>query len=329
MLDIYDEVMQKGGIKINNVGNVEGFDDEYTRFRVTSNVSKLTDSNAILVCTSYLAHKDVGNMIKSIKDNEKTPIIAFPGKLGSSYLLQNAGEISSSPFGVTKESISSNSNSVTLNVINRKLGLKYAHLNSDRNEEDIIFLNELFGKNSFVDGEHPFKVGLENHDYSINVASMCDNKSFLISDSPNDTKLPIYALSREYTQLLKDVFCERQAVARIFGWDIASLEEWMNNREKRPEGSDLYEKLKNAYSEQLISIGGQDRRIVEDPWALALFENIAKELGIESKATSDLVQEASNIREILGYNGFGYNLYDLNVGMNEFPEIKNPIVAKL
>jgi ketopantoate reductase len=180
--DFYLRVMRNNrGIKIQNDNHVQGFDSEYSQIHVTTELDELKDSDLILVCTTYKSHKEMGLAIHAFNLKDNCKVIAFPGKLGSSYLLGDSGEISSSVFGV-KQKVDYQEESLSVIIGNRKLGLEFAYKDRhiDENEEMVATLNSLFGDNSFVNGYHPLRVGLQNHDYSINVASMCDNRDYLL-----------------------------------------------------------------------------------------------------------------------------------------------------
>jgi hypothetical protein len=123
-------------------------------------------------------------------------------------------------------------------------------------------------------------------------------------------------LCEEYVDLLQGNFRERQAVSQEFGWTLNTLEEWMLNRETVPQGDTLFDMLQDTYSKNNVLITNQDRRIDEDPWALILFRDLARELGIRTDTTDELISRVQSLKEKLGYAcETGYSIHDLGINI--------------
>ena len=318
--ELYKKVIQDKGICLENEGNINGIVSGHYKFKVTSDYSDIKGSNIFFICSSYTSHKQIGQKLKSLNLDKNKLIIAFPGKLGSSYLLGNAGEISSSPFGVIKRCKYFDSPSIKIRIMNRKFNLKFAHTDTSRNYEALSILNCLFGLGSFEDGEHPIKVGLQNHEYSLNVAAICSNEKKLLKMKQGLIKNPIYALGPKYTRVLEQIFVERQKLADKFGWSLETLEDWLRKREGYSFGENLQQILRRIYGGYAIRVGKSNRRMLEDPWALNLFLDMSNVLGIQSPATRFLVSKIKNIRDMFGYRkNIGYNFKDMNIALGDLP----------
>jgi len=301
-------------IKLNFSDEVIPFKYNLENISLTKDLNDISTCNLIFICTGYTSHKEIGLKLAEYKWKKNKRITVFPGKLGSSYLLKDCSEISSSVFGVRRDIKSSIENGIILNILNKKNKLKFSAVNTEKNKERIEELNEIYGKDTFINGEHVLKVGLQNHDYSLNVASMCSIANFLINSDNNKIKNPIYKLGPKYTKILELNFYEKQKIANKFGWKLSSIEEWLRNRNNNLNEEDLYTLLKESYQDHKFLVTPNNRRLNEDPWAIILLQDLAKKLNISCPGTDTLVRDILKLRRKLGLpNNIGYYFKDLDI----------------
>lgn len=307
---LYRDAISHHGLVVNNPHEISGFTDDRPSFEVTSDLSDLTNSQMILVCSPYTAHLEVGKALKD-RSFENIPIIAFPGKLASSYMLGYAGEIGQSVFDVTKD-VDYDAQTVSIRIHNRLNGIEFTHGNPREIPRLLYQLNAIFGEGSFTNGAPPIKVGLQSH--SLNVIAINSHGGEILANKEQTIEIPLYRLQQADVDLFERIFEERQQVASEFGWQLKSMEDYLDKRAHKPHGNTLLEKINDTYGDYLIKVSKNNRRLHEDPWSLALFADIADQVGVKAEASEELLASIRELRHKLGFDEpFGYKASDLNL----------------
>ncbi|MDP7116087.1 MAG: NAD/NADP octopine/nopaline dehydrogenase family protein [Candidatus Woesearchaeota archaeon] len=274
--------------------------------RVTPDLEcAMEDAELVLLALSAQAHGTVGGNFSTYL-SEDVPIILFPGKFASSYLLRKGvegdyriGEVSSSIF-YAKQPEADDLDGATygVRIMNKKRALGYAGLREDDNEEIVRMLNELFGEGSFVDGVSPFCVALQNNDSTINAVSVIANEN-VVNCLANDQvvrrisggsteggiELSVYgALSGFAAERMEEIYEVRRQIAEKLGHKLSDLKTWLMRVDENNDGDmEVEEMLFNTYGKKTIRVDDLygDRRLVEDiPFGLVPLEALAKKLDI-------------------------------------------------
>ncbi len=272
------------------------------------------DSDITLVCISAKGHRDIGKTIKEHLKPE-TPTIFFPGKFASSYLLRRElddsyiiGEVSSSLFYTTKTGPNGKGNEYEVNLMNKKSALEYAGIHPGVDNKQIMeMLNGLFGKGSFVNGSHPFRIALQNHDATINAVSVIGNENVAntlavqsLQKGEDGVDISIYGdLSGFAARYMDDIFKIRSMIATELGFDITDPKEWlMGANPDNTADMDLPTMLLNSYGNKTIHVNDlyEDRRLTEDiPYGMVPLESLALSLGIDATPLTSVIDLANAV----------------------------------
>ncbi|WP_062057272.1 hypothetical protein [Aquimarina longa] len=305
------DLMHRGKIKIinktkniNSTGNLD--------VKITHSLDEIANqSDLILNCCRFPPISRAYQFDESEKDSirkNNTPIIAFPGKLGSTWLIDSeytgVGLIAYSPVFATKKVIDQEDPSIVVTILDIKRGIPLAHNDLDTRLFLLSFFNKYFEFNEntpfFIDGGSVLKTALSSPVAAINAAAICDNAKGLFLSQGKPIKETIYALSSEYSRLFQEVFNEQLAIANLLQIkNVPTIQDWLKSRIKENESGDITEMLHHIYKNHAITISGKDRRIVESYNALLYFKSFASTFGQKVEATEQLIKEIDTLKNVL------------------------------
>ncbi len=284
----------------------------FLKIHITSYLQEIVDkSDLILNCCRFPQNSTIyqfSDFQKLILQVKKTPIIMFPGKLGSTWLFGKesikAGLIGYSPIFATSEV---DSTGITVNILDFKSKIPLGHDDTDTRIGVLSFLNKYLKfkeeQNTFVDGGNTLKAALSSPISAINASAICDNAKGLIRSKGKPISREIYRLSEEYSLLFQEVFNEQMMVAEkldISG--IQSLEKWLLNRTKKIQSCGVTKMLEEIYRGKFVTISCKDRRLTESFYALSFFKHFADELNCYTPATNTLLQKLKFIQKSINRN---------------------------
>jgi hypothetical protein len=231
------------------------------------------------------------------------PILAFPGKLGSSWLIGKGkvqvGLVGYSPVFVTRTTVES-TKEVLFHINDFKLSIPLAYNNENQRLYLLYFLNRYFSMTKespmFIDGGSTLKTSLSSPISTINASAICDNSTELIESNGKMIKTSIYALSEKYSRLFQKSFREQLSLAKFFELsNLPTIKNWLQNRPREIVSTNVTNMLHEIYKDKKIALNEQDRRITESFYALLFFKFFAKKLGVDVPATKQLLNELSDL----------------------------------
>jgi hypothetical protein len=317
---LYKEFIEKGKIVIvNNTDNNILPRRNILKMKITSSLQEIVDkSDLILNCCRFPQNSAIyqfSEFAKSTIKKKNIPILMFPGKLGSVWMIQkeniNVGLIGYSPI-FARSKITPDG--VTVNLLDFKSKIPLAYDNLDIRMCLLNFLNKHFRFKkealTFIDGGSPIQTALSSPISAINVSAICDNAQKLINSKGKPIREEIYVLSEEYSQLFQKVFNEQIMVANSLQiFNLPTLKSWLLNRVKSIQpNSSITEMLEEIYKGKHVTISGQDRRITEGFYDLLFFKYFSNVLGSEVPVTEKLLSEINNLQKALNKNDFPQNI---------------------
>lgn len=306
--DHFENSMKAEKIKVINKTNVKTLTGSPVfKVQVSSSLQDIAEkSDLILYCSlfqqnvsSYHFNEDQLEII----NKKNTPILAFPGKLGSSWLIGKGnvkvGLIGYSPVFVTKTTIES-TKEVFININDFKLSIPLAYDDENQRLSLLSSLNKCFPFKKqnpmFIDGGSTLKTSLSSPISTINASAICDNAAQLIQSDGKVIKTPIYALSEKYSMLFQEAFEEQLSLAKFFQFsNLPTITDWLQNRPREIVSENVTAMLHEIYKDKNIALDEHDRRITESFYALLFFNFFAKTLGIDVYATRTLLNELSSL----------------------------------
>lgn len=275
--------------------------------QITSSLQEIAEkSDLILYCSLFQQNVSSYHFNETqieIINKKDIPILAFPGKLGSSWLIGKGkvkvGLIGYSPVFVTKNVIES-TQEIFININDFKLRIPLAYNDESNRLHLLSSLNKYFDLKEqvpmFIDGGNTLKTSLSSPISTINAAAICDNAAKLIQSNGKMIRTSIYALSEKYSILFQEAFNEQLSLAKLLGFsNLPTIKDWLQNRPRKIVSENITDMLHEIYKDKNIAINEQDRRITESFYALLFFSSFAKTLGIDVYATSELLNELSNL----------------------------------
>lgn len=304
----FENSMKAEKIKVINNTNVKTLTGSPVfKVQVSSSLQDLAEkADLILYCSLFQQNVPSYHFNEAQLDliNKKnTPILAFPGKLGSSWLIGrgkvNVGLVGYSPVFVTQTTHEA-TQEVSININAFKLRIPLAYNDEHQRSYLVSSLNKSFplGTQSpmFIDGGSTLKTSLSSPISAINSSAICDNAAQLIQSDGKLIKTPIYALSEKYSMLFQEVFEEQLSLAKFFQLsNLPTIKNWLQNRPQKIVSTDVTDMLHEIYKDKNVALDEHDRRITESFYALLFFKTFAKTLGIEVLATKQLLNELSQL----------------------------------
>ncbi|MFT4343533.1 MAG: NAD/NADP octopine/nopaline dehydrogenase family protein [Candidatus Woesearchaeota archaeon] len=287
-------------------------DHSFTDNVEITQVPTLSDAqkyDLMLICISAQGHSEVGKTINGYHQNG-APIVFFPGKFASSHLLHsvldkesNVGEVSSSLFHAE----ATDEGELEVRIKNKKSHLEYAGVQQNGiTSETLQMLKHLFGEDSFVDGVHPIRVALQNHDYTLNSVAILENENVANNSAPHPNyfgpvEIGLYGnLGRIATQTMERIYCVREEIAKKLGFTLSSMEQWLRDLNPNAKADmKLPSLFLNSYfgGKKLINVY-TDRRLTEDvPFGLVPLETIARAMNVDPRPVSEVIELANAMYE--------------------------------
>lgn len=306
--DHFENSMKAEKIKVINKTNVKTLTGSPVfKVQVSSSLQEIAEkSDLILYCSLFQQNVSSYHFNEAqleIINKKNTPMLAFPGKLGSSWLIGKGnvkvGLIGYSPVFVTKTTIES-TKEVFININDFKLSIPLAYDDKNQRLSLLSSLNKCFPFKKqnpmFIDGGSTLKTSLSSPISTINASAICDNAAQLIQSDGKMIKTPIYALSEKYSMLFQEAFEEQLSLAKFFQFsNLPTITDWLQNRPREIVSENVTGMLHEIYKDKNIALDEQDRRITESFYALLFFNFFAKTLGIDVYATRTLLNELSSL----------------------------------
>lgn len=304
----FENSMKEGKIKVINKTNIKTLKaSPVFKVSVTTSLQEIAEkADLILYCSLFQQNVSLYQFktaqLKLI--NEKnTPILAFPGKLGSSWLIGKGevkvGLVGYSPVFVTRTMVES-TEEVLFHINDFKLNVPLAYDDEIQRLYLVSFLNQSFPlteeKNMFIDGGITLKTSLSSPISTINASAICDNATKIIESSGGVVRTSIYALSEKYSKLFQESFQEQLTLAKRFNFsNLPTIKDWLKNRPRKIVSTKVTDMLQEIYEDKKIVLDEHDRRITESFYALLFFFFFAKELNEKVPATKQLLDQLSHL----------------------------------
>ncbi len=317
--DVFDNISANG---IHAKFQYDDSSEENFRVRITTDEMEAVNagSDLILVSINAHGHQDLVSKLRGVRHQ---PVIFFPGKFCTSYIVGNQlekfdpnlasclGEAATSLF-FAESSYGRDAHSPCVRLINKKTQVSYGGIDEKRNAAAVELLNSLFGEGAFADGVNPLRVGLQNHDFTINPVSMIANE-YILKNNVNpagDHAVAVYGdLSEFDVELMEKVFKERQQIAAKFGYDLESISSWLDSifpDARKVNG--LAEKLWKAYGHKTVTVNNfySNRRLREDvPFGLVPLMFLAEKVGVKPTNIAHVIALADKIMDKAASQGLG------------------------
>lgn len=305
----FESLMKAGKIKVINNTNIKIQQQENPVFnvKVTSSLQEIAEqSDLILHCSLFPQNVNAYHFNESqieVINQKNTPVLAFPGKLGSSWFIGqgkiNVGLIGYSPVFATKDVIEASQETI-ITIKNFKSKIPLAHNDDSLRLYLLSCLNKYFNLKqqvpTFIDGGHNLKTALTSPVPTINASAICDNVEKLIQSNGKTIKTPIYALSKKYSLLFQEAFNEQLLLAKLLRYtNLSTITDWLQNRSQKIVSDNVTDMLDEIYKDKNITLDQNDRRITESYYALLFFNSFAETLGINTFATKELLYKLSNL----------------------------------
>ncbi|BDS11973.1 NAD(P)-binding domain-containing protein [Aureispira anguillae] len=322
----YRQLMQDGKIKIINktTPNAPSSTGQLN-INITDSLLELVNhSDLILNCCLFPQSSDTYHFNpyqKAILKKKNTPILAFPGTLGSTWFIGlgkiEVGLIGYSPVFSTKENTLPSSAGLTIKLLDFKSRIPLAH--DDPNTR--LYLLDFFNKHlkfkdkvpTFIDGGSCLQTALSSPISTINAAAICNKAQQLIDSNGQAIKGAIYALEEEYSQLFQNAFQEQLNVANALDlFNLPTIKDWLSNRKNNLQSNCVTDMLHQTYKNKIIAISGTDRRITESYYALLFFKTFAQTLGIQVPATEILITQIKQLQQALSKS---YAFQDIDLAL--------------
>jgi hypothetical protein len=304
----FENSMKAEKIKVINKTNIKTLTGSPVfKVQVSSSLQEIAEkADLILYCSLFqqnVLSYHFNEAQLDLINKKNTPILAFPGKLGSSWLIGKGkvkvGLIGYSPVFVTQTTIES-TQEIFININDFKLSIPLAYNDDHQRSYLLSSLNKCFPlrKQSpmFIDGGSTLKTSLSSPISAINASAICDNAAQLIQSNGKMIKMPIYALSEEYSMLFQQAFEEQLSLAKFFQLsNLPTIKDWLQNRPREIVSENVTDMLHEIYKDKNIALDEHYRRITESFYALLFFNFFAKTLGIDVYATRKLLNELSRL----------------------------------
>lgn len=316
---LFKEFIEKEKIVIINNTDNDIFPKRDTlKIKITSSLLEVVDkADLILNCCRFPQNSAIyqfSEFENSIIRKKATPILKFPGKIGSTWLVGkgniNMGLVGYSPVFATNKITA---NDITVDLLDFKSKIPLAYDDIDTRKHLLYFFNRHFSFKenipTFIDGGNPIQAALSSPVPAINAAAICDNAKELINSKGKSITKEIYVLSEEYSQLFEKVFSEQMMVAKILQIsNFQTLKDWLLNRTKSIHSKSITEMLEEVYKGKFVTISIYDRRITESFYALLFFKYFANVLGCAVPITEELLNKINHLQKATNKDHFPRNI---------------------
>jgi hypothetical protein len=304
----FENSMKAEKIKVINKTNIKTLTGSPVfKVQVSSSLQEIAEkADLILYCSLFqqnVLSYHFNEAQLDLINKKNTPILAFPGKLGSSWLIGKGkvkvGLIGYSPVFVTQTAVEA-TQEVFININAFKLRIPLAYNDDNQRAYLLSSLNKSFPLRAqspmFIDGGSTLKTSLSSPISAINSSAICDNAAQLIQSDGKLIKTPIYALSETYSILFQEAYEEQLSLAKFFQLsNLPTIKNWLQNRPQEIVSTDVTDMLHEIYKDKNVALDKHDRRITESFYALLFFIFFAKTLGIDVYATKQLLNELSQL----------------------------------
>lgn len=304
----FKNAMNNGKISVINKTKIKTLNGNPNfKIKVTSSLQEIAEKcDLILYCSLFpqnvSSYHFTENQLEII-NHRSVPILVFPGKLGSSWLIgkgkTKVGLVGYSPVFATKEVIES-SEETFININSFKSSIPLAYDDKEERLSLLSFLNKCFNFSTeiptFIDGGHSLKTSLCSPISTINASAICDNAEAIIQSKGTVIRKPIYALSEKYSLLFQEAFNEQLLLAKLLGFsNLSTITDWLQNRSQKVVLDNVTDMLHEIYQDKNVALDENDRRITESYYALLFFKSFAETLGIDVFATKQLLRKLSEL----------------------------------
>lgn len=306
--EYFENSMKEEKIKVINKTNIKTLKaSPVFKVAVSTSLQEIAEKADLILYCSLFQQNVSSYQFKEkqleLINKKNTPILAFPGKLGSSWLIGKGkvkvGLIGYSPVFVTKTTVES-TKEILFHVNDFKLNIPLAYNDEKQRAYLLSSLNKSFPlieqKPMFIDGGSTLKTSLSSPISTINASAICDNSAKLIESNGSTIRTSIYALSETYSRLFQAAFQEQLSLAEAFQLsNLPTIKSWLKNRPREIVSTNVTDMLQEIYKDKKVALNEQDRRITESFYALLFFKFFAKKLGVNVPATKQLLNELSDL----------------------------------
>jgi len=317
----YRELMRNGNIRIvNKIDDNILCESGSLDIKISFSLHEVADkADLILNCCLFPQNLEIyqfSELERSIIRQKNTPVLMFPGGLGSTWLIGqgniNAGLVGYSPVFAKKE-ITDSIDQLTINLLSFKSRIPLAYDDPAVRLHLLNFLNEHFKFRNetptFVDGGSPIQTALSSPIVAINASAICDNAGKLIYSKGKPVKTDIYALSEAYAQFFQQIFNEQLIVADCLGFsNLQTIKDWLRNRAQSIQSDNVTEMLAEIYKGKAVMISGQDRRLSESYYALLFLKYFANVLGCSVPTTEEMLNKIRSLQKAINKNHFPHHI---------------------